>query len=125
MATPLVTSIKKELDDIETAYADHFAGQNRATRELAKMDDLIRRSKAVLDKIGTVPAAAMGKDLQELSESAAQQLSLYQNERRAIEQAKIPVPGADTFGPLASTANFTFAKYRRHFAGQRDRKSVV
>lgn len=118
MATPLVTSIKKELDDIETAYADHFAGQNRATREIAKMDDLIRRSKAVLDKIGTVPAAAMGKDLQELSEAAAQQLSLYQNERRAIEQAKVPVPGADAFGPLASVANFTFAKYRRHFAGK-------
>lgn len=118
MATPLVTSIQKELDDIESAYADHFAGQSRATREISKMDDLIKRSKAVLDRIGTVPAAAMGKDLQALSETAAQQLSLYQNERKAIEQAKIPVPGADTFGPLATVANFTFAKYRRHFAGK-------
>lgn len=118
MATPLVANLQRELEDIDAQYQEHFAGQSRATRDLSRMDDLIAKTKSVVDRIKSIPVAAMGKDLTGLNESATQQLDMLRNERVLIEKAKVPVPGADTFAPLALVANFTFAKYRRHYAGK-------
>lgn len=118
MASPLVASIQKDLEAIDNLYAEHFAGQSRATRDISRMDELIARSKTVLQRIQSIPAAAMGQDLQDLRGQIEEQLKLYNAERDLIQRAKTPVPGADQFAPFATIANFTFAKYRRHFAGK-------
>ncbi len=118
MASPLVESIQKDLEAIDNLYAEHFAGQSRATRDLARIDELITKSKALLQRIQAIPAAAMGQDLQELRAQVDEQVKLYVAERDLIQRAKTPVPGADQFAPFATVANLTFAKYRRHFAGK-------
>src|SRR5678810_314982 len=110
--------LQRDLDSISSEYEQHFAGQSRATRDLAHMDSLISRIQGVISQIDHVPASIRGPDLDKLLQSARESLQMYQTERGAITRAKDAGPQIEQFGELASTANFTFALYARHFAGQ-------
>lgn len=121
MAT-LVETLGKELEQIDREYAAEFSGQSRATRDVALMDRLIQRAQSVLQRVDQIPVAAQGPDLTRLREAATQSLSLYQAERGAIARAQEAGPIFEHFAVEAATANFTFARYGRHFAG-RDRST--
>jgi hypothetical protein len=116
MATPLMAKIQEEVDQINARYQANFAGQPRSTRNVSDMDQLIAQTKAVLARLDGVPAAAMEPEMATIRDNMTQQLSLFETERVAIQNAR--QPGADQFGPLATQANFVFARYRRHFAGK-------
>ncbi|RYZ63868.1 MAG: hypothetical protein EOP08_10100 [Proteobacteria bacterium] len=118
MATPLTQSLQSEFDAINSEYNDHFAGQNRATRELAKLDSLVSRIKSVLARIDAIPAMARGAELDSLRSDIEEQRKLFEAERPQIERAKKLGPVLERFAPLATAANATFARYARHFAGQ-------
>ncbi|MBK6696610.1 MAG: hypothetical protein IPG50_31135 [Myxococcales bacterium] len=110
--------LQRELDQITSEYETNFSGQSRATRDLALMDALVRRVQAVVAQVDQLPASIRGADLVAVLAGARESLSLYQTERAAIVRAKEAGPQIEVFGELASTANFTFAQYGRHYAGQ-------
>lgn len=118
MATPLTQSIQTEFDNINNEYETHFAGQNRATRDLSLLDQLTSRTKALLARIDAIPGAARGPDLTTLRTTIDEQKKLFDAERIQIEKAKKLGPTLDRFAPFASAANFNFSRYTRHFAGQ-------
>lgn len=117
MAT-LVETLGKELETIDTEYAAEFAGQSRLTRDVSSLDRIIARTKSVLERVAQIPVAAQGPDLARLRDAATQSLSLYQSERGAILRAQDAGPVVEEFGQEATSANFVFARYGRHFAGK-------
>jgi len=118
MASPLIESMTKELSAIDSIYSSDFAGQSRATRDVAQIAELVQRTKALLAKVEAIPVAARGPELSELTKMAKENLKTYETERVAIQKAKEAGPETDEFALLATEANFVFARYFRHFAGQ-------
>lgn len=117
MATTLFDRLRAEMDQISKIYDRDFAGQPRSSRDVAQMDELIRRTGEVLARIDEIPSAAQGPQLTELRSSVQGSLETYQTEKQAITNAKSQGPEFAEFGRYASLANFTFAKYGRHYAG--------
>lgn len=114
----LVESLGKELEQIDREYATDFAGHSRLTRDLAQIDKMIKRAAAVVDQANQIPTAAQGPDLQRVRDAAAQSLELYKQERAAIARAQEVGPTFEQFSVEATSANFVFGRYMRHFAGQ-------
>jgi hypothetical protein len=118
MATPFVDRLQSELAELDALYEREFAGQARATRDVSILEDMIRRVDDVLARIDQIPAVAQGRELAEGRSSAVAMRATYVEERKQIERAKLASPAQEAFGVLAAKANFTFARYARHFAGQ-------
>ncbi len=117
MATPKA-SFADELDRISARYESQFAGQSRATRNLDEIDAIIKDTESVLKRITSIPSAAAPPGVTELAEIARNNVTLYKNERQMIVQAKNAPPQAESFAPLAASANLVFARWHRHFAAQ-------
>jgi hypothetical protein len=118
MATPLVNTLSDELDRIAARYEAQFAGQSRATRNLDELDAIIDRTRELVARIDSIPEAAQPRELRKLRETASTNLDLYKRERELIVQAKNAPAELEEFSPWAVSANFVFARYVRHFAGQ-------
>lgn len=118
MASFIATRMKQELEAISKVYDDKFAGQSRGTRDVAEMDNLIRRTKNVVMQIDATPNASRDAELAQLRNDAQEQLKMFESERGAIQEAKSAGPDFEVFAPYAQTANFVMARYRRHFAGK-------
>jgi len=118
MASTLIEAMGEEIDRISAVYESSFAGQSRATRDLGELDQLIQRTRAVLAQVDQIPAAARGADMSRLRDVAAENLRIYEAEKVAIKEALAAGPDFDEFARLASTANFVFARYFRHYAGK-------
>jgi len=118
MATPLANTLSDELDRIAANYEAQFSGQSRATRNLDELDSIIDRTRELVARIDSIPEAARPRELQKLRETAATNLDLYKRERELIVQAKNAPAELEEFAPFAASANFVFARYVRHFAGQ-------
>lgn len=125
MATPFLERLQADLASIDAAYQAEFAGQSRATRDLGALEALIQRVDDVVARIDQIPAVTQGRDLAEGRKAASEMRGMYTEELRQIERAKRASPSQEAFGVLAAKANFTFARYARHFAGQgRDSRDV-
>jgi hypothetical protein len=118
MANNLVENLGKELEQIDREYASDFAGHSRLTRDISQMERMIKRTAAVVDQIDRIPSAAQGPDLARVREAASQSLQLYKTEREAIVRAQSVGPTFEPFAVEATSANFVFARYMRHFAGK-------
>jgi hypothetical protein len=121
MAT-LVENLGNELEQIDRDYAAEFAGQSRLTRDLDLLDRIIKRAQSVASRVSSIPVAAQGPDLARLKDAATKNLELYKAERLAIVRAQETGPVFEQFAVEATSANFVFARYGRHFAGK-DRSS--
>jgi signal transduction histidine kinase len=122
MATTLFDRLRTEMDQISGEYDRDFAGQSRATRDLDTLDALVKRVVDVQKRIDEIPLAAQGPQLAQLRELVVGSKEVYETERKAIVAARAQGPDASEFSMLAAQANFVFARYTRHFAGQ-DRTS--
>lgn len=118
MASFIATRMKQELEAISKVYDSKFAGQSRGTRDISEMDGLIKRVKNVLMQIDATPNASRDSELSSLKADAQEQLKMFEGEKAAIAEAKSAGPDFEVFAPLAQTANFVMARYRRHFAGK-------
>lgn len=118
MATNLIDNLRRDLDLITSTYEADFSGQSRATRDVAQIDGLIKRLRDLVSRANGIPAAVQGPELIALRDDAQSALSLYETERVAILKAKEAGPIFDEFAVEATDANFVFARYARHFAGQ-------
>jgi transaldolase len=116
MATPQIDALRQQFDEITSEYGVRFAGQARATREVGELDSLIARSKELSAKLQALPEG--DAELEELKKNARENVDLYVAERAKIIEAKNAGPELEEFAALGTTANFVFARYRRHFAGK-------
>lgn len=118
MANNLVENLGKELEQIDREYASDFSGHSRLTRDIAQMDRMIKRTASILEQVDRIPSAAQGPELAHVREVATQSLQLYKTEREAIARAQEAGPTFEHFSVEATSANFVFARYMRHFAGK-------
>jgi hypothetical protein len=118
MANNLVENLGKELEQIDREYASDFAGHSRLTRDVSQMDRMLKRVAAIVEQVHRIPAAAQGPDLARVREAATASLQLYKTERDAIAKAQEVGPAFEQFSVEATSANFVFARYMRHFAGK-------
>lgn len=118
MASMSMEALEQELDLIVASYNAGFAGQPRAPRDLAELAGLIRRLRDVLLEIDRLPAAAPDSARSRLIADTRSRLATYESEYQAIQEAKAAGTEFGEFSQLAAFANFVFARYRRHFAGQ-------
>ena len=118
MATTLLDTLRTEMDSISSEYDRDFAGQSRNTRDMDQLDGLIRKTKDVLKRIDEIPAVAQGPQLTTFRELVVGSQSTYETEKKAIETARSMGPEFAEFSLQATLANFVFARYGRHFAGQ-------
>jgi hypothetical protein len=118
MANNLVENLGKELEQIDREYASDFAGHSRLTRDVGQMDRMVKRVAAIVEQVDRIPAAAQGPDLARVRDAASQSLELYKTERDAIVKAQEVGPAFEQFSVEATSANFVFARYMRHFAGK-------
>ena len=107
-----------ELDRIAARYESQFAGMPRSNRNIDELDAILTETRGVLARIESIPEAVRPPELGELANLAKQNVALYQRERELITSASKAGPEFEQFATLASSANFVFARYRRHFAGQ-------
>lgn len=117
MAKNLVEKLAVELEAIDQVYAKDFANQSRLSRDADLMASLVKRTGSVIEQIDAIPVAAQGPDLVRLRAAAATNLALYEGEHAAILKAQEVGPTFDAFSTEATSANFVFARYGRHFAG--------
>ena len=118
MTSNIVENLGKELEQIDREYASDFAGHSRLTRDIDQMERMIKRVASIVTQVDRIPAAAQGPDLTRVRDAAAASLSLYKTEKEAIAQAQDVGPAFEQFSTEATSANFVFARYLRHFAGQ-------
>ena len=118
MATNLLDTLRRDLDLITSTYEADFSGQSRSTRDAEQIEGLIKRLKDVIARASTLPAALQSAELIALKEEGTGTLGLYETERLAILKAKEAGPLFDDFAVEATDANFVFARYARHYAGQ-------
>lgn len=118
MAENIALTLGKELEQLDREYANDFAGHSRLTRDLEQLDGMIRKAADIARRIEQIPTAARGAELARVHDAATQSLNLFKGERTAIVRAQEAGPVFERFGAEATTANFLFARYARHFAGK-------
>lgn len=118
MADMTIEALEKEVDAIAARYEADFAGQSRATRDLALLETLTQRLRTALghlEKQGVQPGeTGAGK----LLTTVRSRIEVYVGEQAAIKEAREAGPDAVDFARMAAMANFVFARYGRHFAEQ-------
>ncbi|MCU0687509.1 MAG: hypothetical protein MUF34_35580 [Polyangiaceae bacterium] len=117
MATDPVEQLTQELQDISAVYEQEYAGQSRQTRDLERLDSLMGQLRGLVARLERASAAFNSEGLGRLRTEALEALSMYENERKAIAEAKALGPQYAEFMLLATLANQVFARYGRHFAG--------
>jgi transaldolase len=108
----------EELDRIGARYESQFAGMPRANRNVDELDAILAETKGVLSRIESIPTAVRPPELNELAETAHQNVAIYERERKLIADASNAAPEMEQFATFATSANFVFSRYRRHYAGK-------
>jgi hypothetical protein len=113
----MLSTYISRLDELASTYQIRFAGHARATRRLDLVDTLIAGAQK-LD--GEVNALTGGNpdELAKLRADAHNLVQLLVAEKRSIEEAQKLGPEFTEFLSLGERANYVFANYQRHFAGQ-------
>ncbi len=97
-------------------YYRHFANENRATRDLALLTEIIVELERIEKAFGRL--ADEGEDVSKNHDVVTKNLSTYRDEYRAIERAQEQGAPDEQADILATLANDQFAIYRNHFAGK-------
>jgi hypothetical protein len=99
-------------------YARHFAGKDRATRDLALLGELVDDLKQIDKRMGALLEEHRVQDFQRDREVVVQNLQQYQKEIPLIENAQKSGTPEERASVLATLANNQFAVYQTHFAGE-------
>ncbi len=99
-------------------YRRHFAGESRATRDVALLSEMIDRLEEIRAAMGELAdeheVAGLGQDI----ETVEANLEQYRRERDRIRQARADGSSDERASYLAVAANEQFAIYRDLFAGK-------
>jgi hypothetical protein len=99
-------------------YARHFAGKDRATRDVALLGELVEELKQIDKRMGQILEETPSTEFQRDRKVVRDNLVQYQSEIELIEKAQKSGDPAQRASVLASLANAQFAVYQTHFAGE-------
>lgn len=99
-------------------YARHFAGKDRATRDLALLGELVEDLKQVEKRMVQLLEEQQTSDFERDRGVVRDNLARYQAEIPLIENAQKSGTVEERASVLATLANAQFAQYRVHFAGE-------
>lgn len=99
-------------------YGRHFAGKNRATRDLALLGELVDELKQIEKRMTGLLEETPADDFKRDREIVRTNLARYQQEIELIDQAQKSGDPAQRASILATLANSQFAIYQVHFAGE-------
>jgi hypothetical protein len=99
-------------------YKHGFAGQDRRTRDVSRLDDIRAFLRDVRQQLHTMHQAAPQLQLDGAIRPVEQALELYAKEAERIRVARTNGPHAEQGTRLANLANDQFEHYRQGFAGQ-------
>ena len=99
-------------------YRRHFAGQDRRSRDLGLMDELISDCEALQREAAALVVSKAPEGLRKDLEIITENLALYRRERAAIIEARSSGTPEERGSALANLANRQFELYKLHFAGQ-------
>lgn len=112
MTQPDSNAARRRAEQIHARYDAHFAGQPRVSRDATLLDTLVEETDKLLATLGD------DADARALRESLTKNRDLYQREAKAVREAQGAPSEVLAAHELAAWAQFTFNRYRRHFAGQ-------
>jgi hypothetical protein len=99
-------------------YMRHFAGQDRGTRDVALLGELVEELKQIDKRMGQILETKRAPELERDREVVRTNLTQYQKEIDLIEKAQASGTPEEQAGMLATIANSQFAAYQTHFAGE-------
>jgi hypothetical protein len=109
-----IEAARRRAAQIQARYDAHFAGQPRVSRDASLLDTLITESERLLADLRSSRDAAAT----ELRDSVTKNRELYRREAEAVRAAQSAPGEVLAAHEFATWAQFTFNRYRRHFAGQ-------
>ncbi|MCG3175021.1 MAG: hypothetical protein GMKNLPBB_03355 [Myxococcota bacterium] len=105
-------------DLIISRYGRHFAGHNRATRDLRMLREMLQDLKAAHTDILKAARRGSSAELDRRLGVVKHNLEIFQAEIGEIEQAFAMGSPREQSSAAADRANNQFALYRLHFAGR-------
>lgn len=99
-------------------YQRCFAGQNRTTRDLGLLDEMIDDLKTIRRRLGELSGRSPSVSLQRDRQVVTENLAMYENERNEVVKAQYSGTPEAQASALAEQANGQFRLYRAHFAGR-------
>ncbi len=103
---------------VQARYARYFAGQQRRTRDLGILAEMIEDSEGYVAEMEKLAKTANTPELQQALETTRNNLAIYRVERDRVREDRKKVFGAERGTLFANLANDQFARYRMHFANQ-------
>ena len=103
--------LRNGLNQARGAYGGQFAGQPRATRDPARLEQLINDVSAIASEAPGIGGTDLGRE-------ATQQADAWREELAAIREAQAGGADALKASSLAQWLRDNFERYRRHFAGR-------
>lgn len=100
-------------------YRRHFAGKNRATRDVGRMEEMIYELEAIREDMLALLSRKM--DLESTREDlkvVENNLDMYESELERIREARTSGAKDERASALANAANEQFRIYRDQFAGK-------
>ncbi|MCB9552084.1 MAG: hypothetical protein R3F65_29220 [bacterium] len=107
-----IESARRRANQIQARYDAHFAGQPRVSRDASLLDTLIAESDRLLTELRS------HRDGAALRDTVQKNRDLYRREAEAVRAAQNAPAEVLAAHEFAAWAQFTFNRYRRHFAGQ-------
>jgi hypothetical protein len=99
-------------------YARHFAGKDRATRDLALLGELVDDLKQVEKRMSALLEENRSEDFERDRKVVRDSIAHYQSEIGQINDAQQSGTPEQRASTLATLANAQFALYQTHFAGE-------
>ncbi len=99
-------------------YRHHFAGHSRGSRDLGLLGEMIADLQDVKLEMSELAPTFTNDELTQARDALTQNLSLYQQERQAIAEARGAGELSEQSDRLAELANAQFTLYQNHFANK-------
>ncbi len=99
-------------------YARHFAGKDRATRDLALLGELVDDLKQVEKRMSALIDETQSEDFERDRKLVRDTIAHYQSEIGMITDAQASGTPEQRASTLATLANAQFSLYQAHFAGE-------
>jgi hypothetical protein len=101
-----------------SVYERHYAGQNRATRDLALLEDVIANLEEIGEDLDEARAEGASEQASTDREIVDRNLETYRAEADEIRAARLAGTPAEQAAAMALLANGQFEIYRVQFAGR-------
>lgn len=98
-------------------YYRHFAGQDRRTRDVGLLGELMDQLAFIRDQLVDVSRSYAGPEVADNLQVVRDNLRMYTDERDKITESRQELPNGEKADLFAQLANTQFQVYRDHFAG--------